>query len=256
MRCCNSNDVGNGFSLAPSCFRRLAHFQVPIYRVRLPSSSSDLAIPALHRGRYFTILLKSVPTFPDEREKLFTKEGTSMSQVRQHQRGYIFLKGASWYLRYRQYEIQANGSQKLVQRCRKLADNQGLYRSKKTVKTLALEFLAPLNNGTMTGASCMSVAEFWEKEYLPYVTEHKKPSTVCSYKHLWNAYLKDTLALHLRDFHTVDCERMLQGIARQGDYSLRPESMGRWEAGGWRSRMVIYRQPPLRWQISNGKSAL
>lgn len=142
-----------------------------------------------------------------------------MSKGRQHQRGYIFLKSGSWYLRYRQYEPQADGSSKLVQRCRKLADNQGPYRSKKAVRVLAGEFLAPLNNGTTTIASCMSVAEFWDKEYLPHVTESLKPSTVCGYKQDWKKHLNNRLLMPLRDFHTVDCQRVLQEIAQERAYA-------------------------------------
>jgi hypothetical protein len=69
---------------------------------------------------------------------------------RQHQEGYVFLKGSSWYLRYRQYEFDADGKEQLVQRFHKLAENSGRYRSKRAVKTLADEFLAPLNTGMLT----------------------------------------------------------------------------------------------------------
>lgn len=139
--------------------------------------------------------------------------------VRQHQRGYIFLKGASWYLRYRQYELQPDGTAKLVQRCHKLADNEGKYRSKKAVKTLADEFLGPHNNGMMTIDGSMSVAEFWEKQYLPYVTAEKRPSTVDGYRKMWSAHLKARMTPPLREFRTVDCERVLQSIAHECDVS-------------------------------------
>jgi hypothetical protein len=104
---------------------------------------------------------------------------------------------------------------KLVQRCRKLADNEGRYKSKKAVKVLADEFLIPRNNGTVTTYSSMSVVEFWERKYLPCITAEKCPWTADGYDKIWNKYLKDRLALPLRDFRTVGCEMLLEEIARE-----------------------------------------
>jgi hypothetical protein len=143
-----------------------------------------------------------------------------MSRVRQHQNGYVFLKGSSWYLRYRRYEIDSSGNERLVQRCHKLADNKGKYRSKRAVKTLSDEFLAPLNSGTLTSASNMSVVEFWGQEYFPYITAYCKPSTVNGYRNMWTLYLKERLMLPLRDFRTVNCERLLQRIALEHNLSV------------------------------------
>jgi integrase len=142
-----------------------------------------------------------------------------MSEVRSHQRGYIFLKGKSWYLRYYDKEIRSDGSVKLVQRCRKLAENEGRYRSKKGVRTLADEFLAPFNNGTYTAGSGMSVVEFWDKTYLPYVSAQKSPSTKNGYENMWARYLKDRMEIPIRDFRTVDCERLLESIVVKYDVS-------------------------------------
>lgn len=142
-----------------------------------------------------------------------------MSQGRQHQRGHIFLKGANWYLRYRQYEIGSDGKEHLVQRCHKLAANTGAYRSKKAVKVLADDFLVCFNNGTATSEGIMSVVEFWENRYFPFISEQARPSTVNGYRNMWNRYLKGRLALPLRDFRTADCERLLKLIAHENDLS-------------------------------------
>lgn len=142
-----------------------------------------------------------------------------MSRDRQHQRGHIFLKGTNWYLRYRQYEIGSDGKEHLIQRCHKLAANAGAYRSKKAVKTLADEFLAGFNNGTATSEGIMSVVDFWEKRYFPFISEQARPSTVNGYRNMWKRYLKHRLAFPLRDFRTADCERLLKLIARENDLS-------------------------------------
>jgi integrase len=142
-----------------------------------------------------------------------------MSDVRRHQRGYVFLKGAAWYLRYYDNEIQADGTVKLIQRCRKLADNKGRYRSKKAVRTLADEFLAPLNNGSFTTESTMSVAEFWDKRYFPFVEAQKSPSTVSGYKNMWSRYLKGHMNLPIRDFRTVNCQQVLEAVVAKHNVS-------------------------------------
>ncbi|HEX7422685.1 MAG TPA: hypothetical protein VF311_02185, partial [Terriglobales bacterium] len=140
-----------------------------------------------------------------------------MKEVRRHQRGYVFLKGASWYLRYYESEVQADGTVEMVQRCRKLADNKGAYRSKKAVRTLADEFLAPYNNGKVSAESSLSVEEFWDKKYLPYITDQKSPSTVDGYEKMWSRYLKDRIEMPVRDFRTVDCEHLLNVLVKKYD---------------------------------------
>lgn len=140
-----------------------------------------------------------------------------MNEGRRHQRGYVFLKGGSWYLRYRETQVQNDGTVALVQRCRKLADNKGAYRSKKAVRTLADEFLAPHNNGKITAESSMSVVDFWEKKYLPHVTDQKSPSTVDGYQKMWSRYLKDEMSMPVRNFRTVDCEGLLTSMVKKYD---------------------------------------
>lgn len=81
-----------------------------------------------------------------------------MKRSRRHQKGHVFRKGHSWYLRYYDHEIQTNGTIKLVSKCRKLVAYGGDYRSKKAAQVLADEFLAPINNGTLTPHSTMKLA--------------------------------------------------------------------------------------------------
>jgi hypothetical protein len=92
--------------------------------------------------------------------------------ARQHQRGYIFRKGRGWYLRYREPIFQQDGSSELVQRCRKLTDAIGPYRSKKAVQVLADEFLAKMNQDPSSVQSAMMLGQFVEQRYSPYVEEH------------------------------------------------------------------------------------
>jgi integrase len=138
-----------------------------------------------------------------------------MKRSRRHQKGYVFRKGNSWYLRYYDYEIQTDGTIKLVSKCRKLVTYGGDYRSKKAAQVLADEFLAPINNGTLTPHSTMKLAQFVDSIYLPFVKAHKRPSTYRGYLNMWTRYLEPRSALALRDFRTVDGERLLEDIANE-----------------------------------------
>ena len=138
-----------------------------------------------------------------------------MKRSRRHQKGHVFRKGHSWYLRYYDHEIQTNGTIKLVSKCRKLVAYGGDYRSKKAAQVLADEFLAPINNGTLTPHSTMKLAQFVNSIYLPFVKAHKRPSTHRGYLNMWKRYLEPRSALALRDFRTADGERLLEDIAKE-----------------------------------------
>ncbi len=138
-----------------------------------------------------------------------------MKRTRHHQKGYVFKKGSVWYLRY--YD-RVMGSADVVehkQRCRKLAEAVGRSRTKRAAWELAEEFLRSLNDGTATPESSMTLQQYVEEYYLPYVKEEKRLSTYKGYWHMWSRHLKDRSAIALRDFRTFDGESMLREIARQ-----------------------------------------
>jgi integrase len=81
--------------------------------------------------------------------------------------------------------------------------------------------LRPINRGTVTVASTMSVADFIEKQYLPKLEESKRLSTLKGYKDVFRLHLKNRLdKTTLREFRTVDGERLLAEIARQAKTKL------------------------------------
>lgn len=134
------------------------------------------------------------------------------------QRGNIFRRGKSWFLRYCDNVMQVDGTivRKLV--CRKLpvpfCDE---YRTKASVKPFAQEMLAPINAGRVNPLSTMLIPDFVDKVYFPdYVERHLRPSTQKSYRDTWEDHLKGRMAkMTLRGFRTVDGEKLLKEIARQ-----------------------------------------
>ena len=134
------------------------------------------------------------------------------------QRGYIFHRGKSWFVRYCDNILQDDGSIKRKLICKKLPVPYGdQYRSKQSVKTFVDDILRLVNSGTLNPQSTMPITEFVETVYLPqYAQQQLRSSTLKGYRNIWKGYLRERLGkITLRSFRTVDGERMLADIARR-----------------------------------------
>ncbi len=140
-----------------------------------------------------------------------------MKRSRRHQKGYVFRKGSFWYLRYYDFEVHPDATMRKVQMCKQLAEFGGDYRSKSAVKVLADEFLAPLNNGKLSPASTMTLNQFIEQRYLPYIESEKERSTYMGYKNSFHLHIKKHGDIPLRDVRTLEIEKMLTEIAHEFD---------------------------------------
>ena len=137
------------------------------------------------------------------------------------QKGTIVRKGRAWYLRY--YDtVLKDGKPVRKKCCQKLADYCDRYRSVKSVRVLAADFLAPLNAGKVRPESTTRVAQFIEAEYLPWTERCKRPSTVKGYKDIWEDHVKARIGLvRLRDFRPTDGTQLLATIAAHSALSRR-----------------------------------
>jgi integrase len=61
----------------------------------------------------------------------------------------------------------------------------------------------------------MTLIRFAEDRYLPFVETHKRISTFHGYRNMWKRYLKPRTSILLREFRTVDGERILESIATE-----------------------------------------
>jgi integrase len=129
-----------------------------------------------------------------------------------YQKGYVYKKGNLWLIRYYDYRVLPDGTIERMQRAHKLVDAVGEYRSKAAARKLAEEFLAPLNSGRATPQSTMTLTQFVEGQYLPFVESHKRISTYHGYRNMWKRYLRTRGEIALRDFRTVDGERILAEV--------------------------------------------
>lgn len=134
------------------------------------------------------------------------------------QKGQVFHKGKSWFVRYCDDVMQPDGSIQRKRVCKKLSvDFCDEYRTRKSVQSFVDEILAPVNGGLLNPQSTMPVTEFVEKVYLPeYVKKQLRAATLKQYRDVWEDHLKARMGkLTLRGFRTVHGEQLLAQIAAQ-----------------------------------------
>ena len=128
------------------------------------------------------------------------------------QTGCIFKSknGERWFARWREDVIE-NGQLKRKLKFRDLAPVCDAYRREKDVQPLLDEILGPVNAGKVRAESSLSLSDYGEDHWLPWVRENCKPSTVAGYEFYWNSYLSPRL------------QKLLFAISHGG----RGESLGR-----------------------------
>jgi hypothetical protein len=130
------------------------------------------------------------------------------------QKGFIFKKGGSWFLRYRDDVIE-DGQVVRKQQCKRLAPVCDQYRTEKDLQGLRDEILGPINSGKVRPESTLTIAEFGENCWLPWVRENCKPSTIAGYETTWRTYLEPRLQnITLRDFRTVDAANLFVKVCQ------------------------------------------
>jgi integrase len=128
------------------------------------------------------------------------------------QRGNILKKHGAWHLRYYTSEV-VNGAPVRRQVMRRLAPVNDQYRSKGDVLNIAQDFLTPENRGLHQPEGGLTLTEFSDRYFFPYVASKRKPSTLKFYKDVFANHLKDRVGhLRLREFTTRHAQDVLDGI--------------------------------------------
>jgi integrase len=141
-----------------------------------------------------------------------------MTKPVRYQEGHLYVHHEAWYVRYRERVRQLDGSIKLRQKARRLGSIKR-YPRESQIKPLLAEFMQKLNAGKFASESSMTLMEFVERIYLPYI-EEKRASTKKGYEEIWRNHIRDRVGhIQLREFRTVDASRMLKAIANENDLS-------------------------------------
>jgi integrase len=153
----------------------------------------------------------------------FKREGATMGQ-----HGFVFRKGRSWFLRYRE-DVPVNGQKVRKQKCVKLADDGDRYRCESDLDDLVAEKMASVRQASKCPQSGQMFTTYVEETYLPYAKRTTKPSTYAGRKTYWEHYIKPRVAKYaLRDFTTAIVYGLLDDVART--YSVNVGSVAKLRA--------------------------
>ena len=139
-----------------------------------------------------------------------------MTKLVRYQNGGLYAHHGAWYVAYRVPVRQENGSTKLKNKVKMLGSLKD-YPRETDILHLKTEFMLRINAGRFTPETNMTLSEFVEKVYLPYV-EELRASTKKGYREIWTNHISKRVGpIRLREFRTVDASRMLKAIADEND---------------------------------------
>ena len=137
------------------------------------------------------------------------------------QSGYVFRKGDSWFVRYRD-TLAENGHLVRKQICKRLCavdrEHARLRRPPENVLEIAAELLQPLAKSNPQSTQTLSV--FVKAVYWPWAQTQNRKSTLVTDKNRWATHLEARCGnTRLREFRTVTGQQLIEEIARQSDLS-------------------------------------
>ena len=123
--------------------------------------------------------------------------------VNKHQRGYIYLRSGTFYVRYRGPKI-IEGKLAWKQLSHPLCDKSDKYFSRKcaAVRLKCEEFMRGVNTADPSRID-MTVADFWRLVYLPFIKKpgNREDNTWEGYEQIWNQHLAPHFGkITLRDY--------------------------------------------------------
>jgi integrase len=129
------------------------------------------------------------------------------------QRGQIIRIGNRWYVRY--WERRNVGG--AVERKRVTHSiGQLTTRGKRPpadIKTEAERHMATVSSGTVPADRIVTIGDFVEQVYLPWIAQHKRPSTAKGYRDIWEDHLKPlSEQVWLKDTRTYHVQSWLNQI--------------------------------------------
>jgi hypothetical protein len=139
------------------------------------------------------------------------------------QRGYIYEAFNAFHVRYYQTAI-IDGKPTRVQKSHKIVEKDTKHHSRscKPVRQKCEEFMREINEQVPGQVKQdVTIADFWEQTYLPFISEKKRTSTVYGYKKLWKSHLKNHFGTRtLSEYRTADGYKYLESLKTLGRNSL------------------------------------
>jgi integrase len=132
------------------------------------------------------------------------------------QNGQVLRIGNRWFVRY--WERRNAGGTIERKRVTHLLGNVTTRgkRPPADVVTEAERHMATVNSGTIPADRIVTIGDFVEQVYLPWVKEHKRPSTAKGYRDIWEDHLKPLCsAVWLKDTRTFHVQASLNQIGKE-----------------------------------------
>ena len=140
-----------------------------------------------------------------------------MIQSVRYQRGHLYEDHGAWFVRFRLGTRQADGSVKMQRTAERLGSVED-FATKADVEAVRMAFMQKVNGAQTNPHPSMTLSEFSEQFYLPWVERELRASTYKGYRDIWNLYLSGRVGeIRLRRFRTVDASRMLRAVADDCD---------------------------------------
>lgn len=134
-----------------------------------------------------------------------------------YQKGHLYEDHGAWFVRYRLEVRGADGSTKVQRVTERLGDLESIP-TKTEAEVLRLALMQRVNSGQNSPHPSMTLAEFVEQFYLPWVKDELRASTHKGYRDIWDLYFAGRVGtIRLRQFRTADASRTLRAIAKDCD---------------------------------------
>jgi integrase len=139
------------------------------------------------------------------------RKGKVMRSRSQH--GLIVRIGNRWYVRYwERRTVSGNIERKRVSHQLGPVTTRG-KRPPADIVTEAELHMATVNSGTISAGRIVTISDFAERVYLPWIEQHKRPSTAKGYRDIWEDHLKPLCGeVWLKDTRTYHVQGWLNQI--------------------------------------------
>jgi integrase len=144
------------------------------------------------------------------------------------QNGQIIPIGNRWYLRY--WQRQNVGGKIERKRCTQPLGAKTTTKPPKDIQNEAANIMREVNSSVIPIAQLVSLGDFIENVYLPWVKENKKASTYKGYNIAWQYHLKLISTCEramLKKVRTYDVQSWLDTVERQATVNLAKNTLKR-----------------------------
>jgi integrase len=132
-----------------------------------------------------------------------------------YQHGYLYENHGAWFVRYRQKDESGN----VVYTAKHLGRFKDFFDIAE-VEQCRTRFMQTINRDRLNTNSRITLATFVEGAYLPWTKEERRASTSKGHHEIWRNYLRERVGdLRVREFRTVDANRLLRAIAKERDFT-------------------------------------